>query len=95
MPSARMGLEAAGFSPATAYDFDRAVALLGRVIEGKLQETVEELVQERKAPPNGKTIAHKPKYTMRDLLYDAVEDDDADDDAPLPLSLLHLPTAGL
>lgn len=96
MPSERMRLEASGFSAATAFDFDRAVATLGRVIDAKMRETTPVKVTALPAPEKGKAWGEQPKYTLRQLLYDATEDESwRDDDAPVPDALAHLPTAGL
>ena len=99
MPSERLRLERSGFSAATAYDFDRSVAMLGRVIDNKLKETVKRHVSKPPDPPKGMVVEHVPKYTLRQLLYD-VQDDGEDerwreDDTPAPDALQHLPTSFL
>lgn len=99
MPSERLRLESSGFSAATAYDFDRSVAMLGRVIDAKLKETVPVQVPSLRQPEKGKQWGEEPKYTLRQLLYD-VQDDGEDerwreDDTPAPDALQHLPTSFL
>ncbi len=88
-----MRLEANGYSPTTAYDFDRAVMSLARVIENRRDELVDKVVSMPKAPPKGSTVIQVPKYTMFQLLFDV--DEDAPGDVTLPASeaLSHLPTA--
>lgn len=83
-----------GWSAATAYDFDRAVMTLARVINARREETVERIVTAPNAPPKGQTVKQVPKYSMRQLLADVADDDDlTDDTGPLPDALRDLPTA--
>lgn len=93
-----MRLETAGFLPATSYDFDRAVMLMGRVIDGKRQETVEVIEPAPKSLPKGQVSRQKPKYTMLDLLFDRPDVRDGVEDGGDVLAdemLSHLPTAML
>lgn len=87
-----MRLEANGHSPATAYDFDRAVMSLARVIENRRDETIDKIVSAPASPPKGSTVIQVPKFSMLELLFDA---EDALDDVTVPPSeaLSHLPTA--
>jgi hypothetical protein len=93
MPSERLRLEAKGFSAGTAYDFDRAVMTLARVVDARQKETVDTLKPEPKKAPKGMVRAQKPKYTMMQLLYDEPDEELADGDASVPESLRNLPTA--
>ena len=94
MPSQQFGL-AQRFSAATAYDFDLAVLALGRLIEARLTETVEEEYTPPKRPP-GRAVRHVPRHTLRALLTDPPEAiDPRDDDAPALPELAFLPTAGI
>lgn len=88
-----MRLEANGYSPATAYDFDRAVMSLARVIENRRDELVDKVVSAPKAPPKGSTIIQVPKYTMLELLFDVDEDAPGDVTVAPSETLSHLPTA--
>ncbi|MGI8404982.1 MAG: hypothetical protein ACR2OE_09515 [Thermomicrobiales bacterium] len=87
-----MRLEANGYSPGTAYDFDRAVMSLARVIENRRDETVDKVVSAQKSPPKGSTIIQVPKFTMMELLFDT-EDMGIDQTLPSSEALSHLPTA--
>ena len=94
-----MGMAEAGYSQATRYSFNKAVATLSRRIEVKSQETVERLVTAPPQPPKGMTRTQVPKYKMLDLLYDRPaevdpRDDDRGEKPPLP-ELDFLPTANL
>lgn len=88
-----MRLEANGHSPATAYDFDRAVMSLARVIENRREEMVDKVVSAPKAPPKGSTVIQVPKYTMLQLLFDTDEDAPVEGTLPPSEALSHLPTA--
>lgn len=88
-----MRLEANGYSPATAYDFDRAVMSLARVIENRREELVDKIVSTPKAPPKGSHIIQVPKFTMLELLFETDEDAGIDEALPPSEALSHLPTA--
>lgn len=88
-----MRLEANGYSPATAYDFDRSVMSLARVIENRRDELVDKVVSAPNAPPKGSTVIQVPKYTMLQLLFETDEDAPGDVTFPPSEALSHLPTA--
>lgn len=88
-----MRLEANGHSPATAYDFDRAVMSLARVIENRREELMDKIVSVPKAPPKGSTVIQVPRYTMMELLFDGDEDAPIEGTVPPSEELSHLPTA--
>lgn len=87
-----MRLEANGFLPATAYDFDRAVMTLARVVEAKRDEMKDKLVSLPSSPPKGSHVIQVPRYTMMELLFDA-EGVDTDPASPPSAALSHLPTS--
>jgi hypothetical protein len=93
MPSERLRLEAKGFSAGIAYDFDRAVMTLARVVDARQKETVDTLEPEPGKTPKGMVRVQKPKYTMMQLLYDPLDHEPDGGDAPVPESLRNLPTA--
>lgn len=98
MPSDRLQMEAQGFPATTAYQFDKAVAMLANRIEQQSQVTVPTRVKTLPDAGKGYTWGQAPKYTMRQLLTDQTDqdtDDDWHDDVPTPDTLKHLPTAGL
>ena len=78
-----MGLEAAGYSALTRFDFNLAVKALAKRIEEVSQETVQVTVPAPPKPPQGSVHKLVPRYSLRELLMEEPSQPE-NEDAPIP-----------